>query len=114
MSAKLIFTLIFAAAVLFFCYLLTRYWYRTGRYMWEKEAGNLRFGSKAAFALTHFWKAVDDAKELPKETVKGEMGSYRREEAEDRSGPVRMDSLKRTKEEGANHSRKKYRIKENM
>lgn len=114
MSAYLIFTFIFAAAVLVFCYVLTRYWFGTGRHMPEQDVGKLRFGSKTAFALTHFWKAVDDAKELPSETVKSGMGSAAGITAEDRSGPVLSDGGRKPAEVSNGYVRRKYRLKENM
>ena len=54
--------IVFAVALLFFCWLLLEYcFYRKGK----SPEGGLYLASKAAFALSHFWKAVDGAKEIP-------------------------------------------------
>lgn len=106
MSSNLIFTLIFVVAVLFFCYLLTRYWFRAGRYTPVNDTGKLRFGSKTAFAMTHFWNAVDDAKELPIESVKGGMGSVCLDSAEEKKGPAVSIGCYGSKEDGTGYGRK--------
>lgn len=63
--------IVFAVALLFFCWLLLEYWfYRKGK----SPEGGLYLASKAAFALSHFWKAVDGAKEIPEDTLKKEAG----------------------------------------
>lgn len=67
MSGYWIQFIVFAVALLFFCWLLLEYWF------YRKEQGlekGLYLVSKAAFAFTHFWKAVDDAKEIPEDTLK--------------------------------------------
>lgn len=97
-----------------FCYLLTRYWFRAGRYTPVKDIGKLRFGSKTAFAMTHFWNAVDDAKELPIESVKGGMGSVSLDSAEEKNGPAVPFGCNGSKEDGTGYGRKSYRMKENM
>ena len=114
MSSNLIFTLIFVVAVLFFCYLLTKYWFSAGRYTPVNDIGKLRFGSKTAFAMTHFWNAVDDVKELPIESVKGGMGSVSLDLAEEKNGPVVPFGYNGSKEDGTGYGRKNYRMKENM
>lgn len=92
-EGSLIFFVFKPVAVLFYCYLLTRYWFRAGRYTPVNDAGKLRFGSKTAFAMTHFWNAVDDAKELPIESVKGGMGSVCLDSAEEIKREGRSDWL---------------------
>ena len=63
--------IVFAVALLFFCWLLLEYcFYRKGK----SPEGGLYLASKAAFALSHFWKAVDGAKEIPEDTLKKEAG----------------------------------------
>ena len=111
MSSNLIFTLIFVIAVLFFCYLLTRYWFRAGRYTPVNDTGKLRFGSKTAYAMARFWNAVDDAKELPIESVKGGMGSVCLDLAEEKNGPAVSIGCNRSKEDGTGYGRKNYRMK---
>ena len=67
MSGYWIQFIVFAVALLFFCWLLLEYWfYRKGKCPQQ----GLYLASKAAFAFTHFWKAVDDAKEIPEDTLR--------------------------------------------
>ena len=56
----------------------------------EKPEGGLYLASKAAFALSHFWKAVDGAKEIPEDTLKKEAGRTPLEAENEGSRPMHV------------------------
>lgn len=113
MTGKILLLIIFAAALLFFCWMLTSYWLRKRRQMLDYDVGKLRIGSVTAFAMTNFWKKVDRAKDIPKDTVKSEFASVRMEE-DLREEKVIVKSDIKKKDQDILTARKKYKIKENM
>lgn len=114
MLSKMIFILGSSVALLFFCWILTIFWLRIRGERTEKDPEKLRFGSRTAFAMTHFWKHVDEAKELPKETLKEELGSIQKDQPSEKYR-LELASESKVNREGEHYeSRKKYRIKENM
>ena len=114
MLSNMIFILGSAAALLFFCWILTIFWLRVRGERTEKDPEKLRLGSRTAFAMTHFWKHVDEARELPKETLKEELGSIQKDQPSEKFRPELVSESKMTRENRHYESRKKYRIKENM
>lgn len=74
MTREILLIILFAAALVAVCWMLTEYWLGTRSLGMNGENGRLRFGSRTAFALTHFWKRVDEAKDIPDEPLKREMG----------------------------------------
>ena len=82
--------IVFAVALLFFCCLLLDYWfYGKGK----SPEGGLYLASKAAFALSHFWKAVDGAKEIPEDTLKKEAGRTPLEAENEGSRPMHVREI---------------------
>lgn len=73
MTREILLIILFAAVLLIVCWMLIEYWLGIKSGTMNDEVGKLRFGSRTAFALTHFWKRVDDAKDIPEETLKREM-----------------------------------------
>ena len=84
--------IVFAVALLFFCWLLLEYWF-----YWKGKSpeGGLYLASKAAFALSHFWKAVDGAKEIPEDTLKKEAGRTPLEAENEGSRPMHVREKRR-------------------
>lgn len=74
MTSEIFLILLFAAALIAVCWMLTEYWLGVQGAGGNEEIGRLRFGSRTAFAFTHFWKRVDEARQIPGETLKKEMG----------------------------------------
>lgn len=114
MLSKMIFILGSSAALLFFCWILTVFWLRFRGERPDKDPDQLRLGSRTAFAMTHFWKHVDEARELPKETLKEELGNIQKDLPSEKYRPELAPESKGTREGVHYESRKKYRIKENM
>ena len=112
MLGKILLIIIFAAALVFFCWMLVNYWLRSRSHSTGKEPGKLKFSSKTAFAMTDFWNAVDEAKDIPKEVIKEEMENVP-VKGEDNTVRQFMKSEK-GKENIPVTSKKRYRIKENM
>ena len=56
MTREILLIILFAAALVAVCWMLTEYWLGTRSLGMNGEIGRLRFGSRTAFALTHFWK----------------------------------------------------------
>ena len=73
MTREILFIILFAAALVAVCWMLTEYWLGTRSLGMNEEIGRLRFGSRTAFALTHFWKNVGEAKDILDEPLKREM-----------------------------------------
>ncbi len=97
--------IVFSAALLFFCWLLLEYLLnRRG----SEPEGGLYLSSKTAFACTHFWKAVSDAKNLPEEALREETGSFKICDGKTWDGMGQMQSNKE-KESGMIRRRKFYR-----
>lgn len=112
MLGKILLIIIFAAALVFFCWMLVNYWLRSKGHSIRKETGRLKFGSKTAFAMTDFWNAVDEAKDIPKEVIKEEMGNIPLSSTDN---TVRRHIKSADgKENTPVTSKKRYRIKENM
>ena len=74
MLEKFMILFISAAALVIVCWILAEYWLGMKASGHHEEVGRLRFGSRTAFALAHFWKRMDDAREIPDDTLKHEMG----------------------------------------
>ena len=73
-KSKILLIILFAAALVAVCWMLMEYWLGTRGFGMNGEIGRLRFGSRTAFALAQFWKRVDEAKDIPDEPLKREMG----------------------------------------
>ena len=58
MTREILLIILFAAALVAVCWMLTEYWLGTRSLGMNGEIGRLRFGSRIAFALTHFWKLL--------------------------------------------------------
>ena len=71
MTREILLIILFAAALVAVCWMLMEYWLGTRGFGMN---GGLRFGSRTAFALAQFWKRVDEAKDIPDEPLKREMG----------------------------------------
>lgn len=65
MTAEVLSILLFAVVLVVVCWMFAEYWIGVRTRGTGEDAGKLRFGSRTAFALTHFWKAVDDAGDIP-------------------------------------------------
>lgn len=74
MMRELLMIILFTVALLAVCWILAEYWLGMKASGHHEEVGRLRFGSRTAFALAHFWKRMDDAREIPDDTLKHEMG----------------------------------------
>ena len=59
----------------------------------KSPEGGLYLASKAAFALSHFWKAVDGAKEIPEDTLKKEAGRTPLEAENEGSRPMHVREI---------------------
>lgn len=73
MTKEFFLLMIFAVALLFICWMLAEYWIGIRNGSMHEQTGKLRAGSRTAFALLHFWKRVDHARDIPKDTLKKEM-----------------------------------------
>lgn len=112
--AKVLLDFLFIAVLLTVCWILMEYWLGKRRTEVDEEMKQLRFGSRTAFALSRFWKRVDEGKHIPKETLK--------EEAErvytDRVGAVKEPLHEQEKSnqcwKDIPNEKKKYNMKENM
>ncbi len=114
MLSKIIFILCSSSALFIFCWILTAFWLRVRGERPDKDPEKLRFGSRTAFAMTHFWKHVDEAGELPEETLKEELGTILNDRPSEKYRTEFDTVNKGIREYGFYESRKKYRIKENM
>ena len=72
MTAEVLSILVFAVVLVVVCWMFAEYWISVRSRGTGEDVGKLRFGSRTAFALTHFWKAVDDAGDIPKEKLRNE------------------------------------------
>lgn len=74
MTREIFLIILFAAALLAVCWMLTEYWLKMKQEGMHEGLGRLRFGSRTVFALTHFWKKMDDARDIPNDLLRREMG----------------------------------------
>lgn len=74
MSTDILRIFLFSSMLLATCWMMAEYWLSVK----DRNAGRekLRFGSRTAIALSHFWKAVEDARDIPGDTLKEEMERY--------------------------------------
>lgn len=114
MSGYVLITIIFSASVLLFCWILLSYLYHAIGGLSEKELHKLRFKNKFAFALTSFWKAISEAKFLPQESIKKEVGRIETPEIKKEHEPVSIQEFRESKVQETVQNRKRYRIKEKM
>lgn len=114
MTMELLSIIIFAGVLIVVCWMFTEYWIGVRSRGAGEEAAKLRFGSRTALALTHFWNTVDEAGAIPNETLKKEMSLVNRpiEDCSQKEVRYSIRNLGSIKEVAA--SKKKYKIKENM
>lgn len=114
MTMELLSIIIFAGVLFVVCWMFTEYWIGVrNRGVGEKTAKPC-LGSRTALALTHFWNTVDEAGDIPNETLKKEMSLVNRSIEDCSLKEVRYSirHVDYTKE--VEVSKKKYKIKENM
>lgn len=107
-------TIIFSGSVLLFCWILLSYLYHAIGGLEEKDLRKLRFKNKFAFALTSFWKTISEAKFLPQESIKKEVGHIETPEINKEHEPVSIQEFRESKDKAVVQKRKRYRIKERM
>lgn len=114
MTAELLSIIVFAVVLVVVCWMFAEYWIGIRNKGIGEEATKLRFGSRTAFALTHFWNTVDEAGDIPKKTLKKEMSLVNQpiESQSFREEQYSISHVDYTKEVEA--SKKKYKMKENM
>lgn len=114
MTGELLYILLFAAVLVLVCWMVAEYWIGVRSRGINEEVGRLRFGSRTAFALTHFWKAVDDAGDIPEKKLKEEMRLAGQPEAAHRFRETNCSAGHTNYTREAEVTRKRFKMKENM
>ncbi|BDZ76554.1 hypothetical protein [Claveliimonas bilis] len=114
MTAEVLSILVFAVVLVVVCWMFAEYWISVRSRGTGEDVGKLRFGSRTAFALTHFWKAVDDAGDIPKEKLRKEMSLVNQPGADRSFREVQCSTGRMADTKEVEVTRKKYKMKENM
>lgn len=114
MLTNVISILLFAVVLLAVCWMLAEYYLGIKGQSADGDNGHLRFGSRTAFALSHFWSRVDGVREIPAERLKQEMGSAQMSGMEKRTQKRHRSTEKKVQSHEAESTGRKYWIRENM
>lgn len=114
MMTEVLAVVLFSGVLIGVCWMLAEYWMGARDRVGGEETEKLRFGSRTAFALTHFWDTVDEAGDIPKKRLEKEMSLVNRAEENHnfREAQYSMRQAEHTKE--MDMTKKKYKMKENM